>query len=137
MHVSYSAQFSHSVENPEEICISEDEEPVQKKIKMEHTEFYALDKCLPKRDFLKVMDMSPLNDQPLMHDLEWLAIVKVCQPYFSQREHATAFPSAQELDEKVEKERSLLEKSLSQRDLIITKGIFNCMRLMTARIKDD
>ncbi|KAJ1815278.1 lariat debranching enzyme [Coemansia sp. RSA 2598] len=51
------------------------------------TRFLALDKCLPRRQFLEIIDMevddSNLDDAPLQleYDPEWLAILRMCHPY--------------------------------------------------------
>ncbi|KAJ2864771.1 lariat debranching enzyme [Coemansia asiatica] len=51
------------------------------------TRFLALDKCLPRRQFLEIIDMkveeSNLDNAPLQleYDPEWLAILRICHPY--------------------------------------------------------
>jgi lariat debranching enzyme len=56
LHVKFSAVYKH--ENCE-------------------TKFLALDKCLPRRKFLQVIDVdSTENDRELKLDIEWLAILK-------------------------------------------------------------
>ncbi|KAJ2697208.1 lariat debranching enzyme [Coemansia sp. IMI 203386] len=51
------------------------------------TRFLALDKCLPRRQFLEIIDVevedSNLDNAPLQleYDPEWLAILRMCHPY--------------------------------------------------------
>ncbi|KAG8906010.1 hypothetical protein FRC01_008169 [Tulasnella sp. 417] len=51
------------------------------------TEFLGLDQCLPKRDYLEIIDFpAPLTNDPprLTFDVEWLGIVRATHQYFSR-----------------------------------------------------
>ncbi|KAF8999137.1 lariat debranching enzyme, C-terminal domain-containing protein [Cyathus striatus] len=68
------------------------------------TNFLSLDKCLPGRRFIEVIDI-PSSDPPttttpttpqLYLDPEWLAITRAFQPFFSRTKHQPAFPPESE-----------------------------------------
>jgi lariat debranching enzyme len=73
-----------------------------KRQRQEHemTRFLALDKCLPRRDFLQILDLDedlPITDAPLSYDPHWLAITKTFHPYLSMTRIQPPLPPKQDL----------------------------------------
>ncbi|KAJ2919126.1 hypothetical protein MD484_g1285, partial [Candolleomyces efflorescens] len=97
--------------NPDEILLDDEEPDVEAPppapVPPALTQFLALDKCLPQRQFLEVVDVdvpSP-NPNPLFSfDPEWLAINRAFHPWFSTAPHQRAFPDEQEARAMVSKE---------------------------------
>ncbi|KAF8626705.1 hypothetical protein AX15_004718 [Amanita polypyramis BW_CC] len=83
------------------------------------TKFLALDKCLPKRKFLEVIDLPILNAQvekrhspKLTFDPEWLAITRAFQPWLSTVQSQRPFPSEDDARKMVCKELKWVKKKL-------------------------
>ncbi|DBA01719.1 TPA: hypothetical protein N0F65_010129 [Lagenidium giganteum] len=99
LHVKFAAVVRHqqsaaSTEKPSEDTNEGNDAPPQQ----EMTKFLALDKCLPKRDFLQVLDIpgdsEPVDDElKVMFDLEWLAILRATHHLASASKYAPRVPA--------------------------------------------
>ncbi|KAG9021279.1 hypothetical protein FS837_007384, partial [Tulasnella sp. UAMH 9824] len=72
------------------------------------TKFLALDKCLPKKDYLEIIDFpAPLDNDPpkFTFDTEWLGIVRATNQYLSRTKRQQPLPADNVL-------RPLIEESI-------------------------
>ncbi|KAA8915993.1 hypothetical protein TRICI_001808 [Trichomonascus ciferrii] len=104
LHVRYPALYTHDAKakinedeieldlddgNPDEITLDENPDQIDLDLEAEvdetpptptgypRTSFLALDKCLPRRKFLELINIDvDQPDQPLSYDPEWLAILR-------------------------------------------------------------
>lgn len=77
------------------------------------TKFLALDKCLPRRQFLEVVDIPTKEEGSssegpmavvLSYDPEWLAITRAFQPYLSRKREQATYPDPDGAREAVARE---------------------------------
>jgi lariat debranching enzyme len=98
-------------QNPDEITLDDEIEMVEPPLPPppppRETTFLALDKCLPRRQFLEVVDIpTPTQEQEggsggerqrdavvLSYDPEWLAITRAFQPYLSLQSQQATYPN--------------------------------------------
>jgi len=100
------------VANPDEIVLDDEEEEVAKPPppppKPLETKFLALDKCLPKRQFLEIVDVptpSTSSSPPtLSYDPEWLAITRAFNPYMSTNRPPVTYPDEATARDAVQRE---------------------------------
>ncbi|KAI3619282.1 hypothetical protein WG66_012648 [Moniliophthora roreri] len=106
--------------NPDEIALEDEIEDVaipSAPMPPSVTRFLALDKCLPKRKFLEVIDIS-IEDtytgqrDELLFDPEWLAITRAFHPYFSVYRYQMPFPGEEQAREMVAKELDWVKQNL-------------------------
>ncbi|KAF9265672.1 DBR1-domain-containing protein [Marasmius fiardii PR-910] len=108
--------------NPDEITLEDEEDAVVAvpvpKLPPSVTRFIALDKCLPRRNFLEVVDIPTNTEHPveLCFDPEWLAITRAFHPWFSLTESQKSFPPENQAREMIAKEREWVKTNLLKHD---------------------
>ncbi|CAA7260148.1 unnamed protein product [Cyclocybe aegerita] len=114
-----AAPTASSAKNPDEITLDDEEEtveaPPQPPPPKKTTKFLALDKCLPKRQFLEAVPLqSPSSGEDyhpprLSFDPEWLAIARAFHPWLSTLRKQAPFPEESEARAMVARELAWIE----------------------------
>ncbi|KAI7877791.1 Metallophos-domain-containing protein [Lichtheimia hyalospora FSU 10163] len=116
LHVRYTANIDNTAENTYLTKAKEDQTS-------NVTQFLALDKCLPNRPFLEIIDIpdpSSNSTGGLTYDLEWLAITRAMQPYLSLRPQAIPLPSDADLQSAIDQELMYLDMMMDTDELDLT-----------------
>ncbi|XP_045138094.1 lariat debranching enzyme B-like [Portunus trituberculatus] len=77
LHVRFPAVLQHKDENTQSIKV---------------TKFLALDKCLPRRDFLQVIEVPSTEPLELSYDAEWLTILRLTNHLLSVSDKTVYMP---------------------------------------------
>ncbi|CAE6449313.1 unnamed protein product [Rhizoctonia solani] len=89
------------------------------------TRFLALDKCLPRRQYLHVLDLGPatpgsgLGTIPptLTYDREWLAISRALHPFLSTERHQPALPPLWDLAPIIQESQRWVDENVGEREI--------------------
>ncbi|KAG2361850.1 lariat debranching enzyme, C-terminal domain-containing protein [Suillus spraguei] len=119
--------------NPDEITLQEEEEEVIQSPPVAHrpqpsvTNFLALDKCLPKREFMEVIDVPTTSDESttpgqrcmpeLTFDPEWLAISRAFHPFLSVRRRQADYPDEATARAKVAEEMEWVKSNVHNNEV--------------------
>jgi lariat debranching enzyme len=82
-------ETDNNLNNLDRSTFKETNEKLDDKKKPEITHFLALDKCMPKRKYLEILNVKSdhYDLSGLEYDLEWLSILKATDEYVSIQEH--------------------------------------------------
>ncbi|KAJ2753614.1 lariat debranching enzyme [Coemansia pectinata] len=94
------------------------------------TRFLALDKCLPRRQFLEIIEIEvpegiPGEHPQLEYDAEWLAILRLCHPHMPLSELPFSPPAEAQLSEAASGIPLLPEAVLTREMDWVHSNVFN------------
>jgi len=96
---------------------------MEKSSEFHKTTFLALDRCLPRRSFLEIIDLPECEtpeDGALRYDHEWLAITRACQPWLSLERTQPRLPTANDVQCKITEELKWVKQHV--KDLCISNN---------------
>ncbi|GAB1518245.1 lariat debranching enzyme [Rhizoctonia solani] len=89
------------------------------------TRFLALDKCLPGRQYLHVLDLDPATPRSglgtipptLTYDREWLAISRALHPFLSTERHQPALPPVWDLAPIIQESQRWVDENVGEHEI--------------------
>ncbi|QRV74125.1 RNA lariat debranching enzyme [Ceratobasidium sp. AG-Ba] len=85
------------------------------------THFLALDKCLPKRQYMHVIDVatptSPTTPPILTYDREWLAISRALHPFLSTTRQQPTLPPPWDMAPLIAESQRWVDENLGEREI--------------------
>ncbi|KAG9313445.1 lariat debranching enzyme [Chiua virens] len=123
--VSVSEVRLTTSQNPDEIALDEEAliEPTQFFLTSE-TKFVALDKCLPRREYLEIVEVQVPNSKsahteqtsPLLtYDPEWLAITRAFHQYFTTNRQQATYPDESAARARISAEMEWVEENIDRK----------------------
>ncbi|KAG8691652.1 hypothetical protein FRC11_013668 [Ceratobasidium sp. 423] len=89
------------------------------------TRFLALDKCLPRREYLHVFDLNHTTPESgveasppiLTYDREWLAISRAMHPFLSTQRHQSTIPPVWDLAPLIQESQRWVDENVGEREI--------------------
>lgn len=122
--------------NPDEIILDDEVDDVQVHATVpgvlapqvaSATSFLALDKCLPQRQYLEILDIpsepnsSENNEPSFMFDLEWLAITRAAHPFLTSARLQGRLPALKATKEMVATELEWVTANVGEKNVEIVQ----------------
>jgi len=101
----------------------QDHPPLSGNTSVQSTKFLALDKCLPGRKFLEIVDIATLDygntgEVNMTYDPEWLAITRALHPFLSTQRVQPRLPDETQVREMLRRELKWVNEHIGSGKLV-------------------